>query len=362
MRLVLGLSLATSSAVWVLVDTADGSILAEEVVAPDSVHDIARAAALSVQAFDAHTEHDIEGIRLTWTDDACQQGIRLRTKLRLFGFETVATVSQEAAREGRNKTARHLAPHLTLAYGAARSDRSADESRSVFQRLAAQVPEQLAARVPEQLVARVPPRVAVASCAAAAAAVAVGAGLYAFGDSSPSEGSYTTAAQPALAQAGPKVVPAPTAAPPKPVVPWSVADPAAVPAPTRTPEAVAEWPSTTAAAQPEALQTVAVPDATTELELGSSELESVPATAAGVPHLSGRPAPVATPARAAAPSPGAVPEEAAAPLHGTRPVRALGPVPPAAGPTDEPVASVPPFVLPGTPLPPVLSSLFDALP
>ena len=128
MRLFLGLSLTVSSAVWVLVDTDNGNLLAEEVVALDSLPDLARAAAVGVQTFDAQTEYDIEGVRLTWCDDASQQGIRLRTKLRLFGFEKVETVSQEAAREGRNMTARFLAPHLVLAYGAARSDRHADKS------------------------------------------------------------------------------------------------------------------------------------------------------------------------------------------------------------------------------------------
>ena len=53
MRLVLGLSLTVSSAVWVLVDTDNGNLLAEEVVALDSLPDLARAAAVSVQTFDA---------------------------------------------------------------------------------------------------------------------------------------------------------------------------------------------------------------------------------------------------------------------------------------------------------------------
>ena len=92
MRVVLGLSLTATSAVWVLVEPCDGRILADEVVAVDAVEEVARAAARSVQAFDMQTEHDIEGVRMTWSDDARRAGIRLRTKLRLYGFDDVETV------------------------------------------------------------------------------------------------------------------------------------------------------------------------------------------------------------------------------------------------------------------------------
>ncbi|MGE4363386.1 MAG: hypothetical protein AB7E41_14510, partial [Mycolicibacterium sp.] len=140
MRVVLGLSLTAGSAVWVLVDTYDGSIIADEVVALDSVNELARAAARSVQTFALQSDRDIDGVRLVWDDDdaaARQHGIRLRTKLRLFGFDTVETVSEEAAREGRNRTARHIAPHMVLAYGAARADVEDTGGAGVLRRLAA---------------------------------------------------------------------------------------------------------------------------------------------------------------------------------------------------------------------------------
>ena len=69
MRVVMGLSLTATSAVWALVDTKDGAILADEVVALDSVNEIARATARSVQAFALQSDRDIDGIRMTWTDD-----------------------------------------------------------------------------------------------------------------------------------------------------------------------------------------------------------------------------------------------------------------------------------------------------
>lgn len=110
MRVVMGLSLTATSAVWALVDTKDGAILADEVVALDSVNEIARATARSVQAFALQSDRDIDGIRMTWTDDGRDHAIRLRSKLRLFGFDTIEHVSEEEAREGRNQTARHIAP------------------------------------------------------------------------------------------------------------------------------------------------------------------------------------------------------------------------------------------------------------
>lgn len=136
---VMGLSLTATSAVWVLLDTGSGTVLAEEVVAVTSVDEVARAAALSVQAFAAQTEYDIDSVHLTWTPDGAQHGIRLRTKLRLYGFDAIETITPEEAREGRNRTARHIAPHLAMAYGAARAVHAGDTG-SVLDRLSALVP------------------------------------------------------------------------------------------------------------------------------------------------------------------------------------------------------------------------------
>jgi len=302
MRLVLGLSLTASSAVWVLVDTVNGEILAEEVVALDSLHEIARAAARSVQAFDVQTGHDIEGVRMTWSDDARQHGIRLRTKLRLFGFDAVETVSEDHAREGRNKTARHIAPHLALAYGAARADLDADLGGSVLQRMAAGVPFRVAAAV--------------------GAATVVGVGLYAFVGPTPSEAPDTAAAEPVPARSGQSVGPAPAATPP--VVPApQAAEMVAVPVaqPVAVPEPADAWQPITTAVEPEADP---APEIATEIALDSTVPETISAIA-GEPHL---------PAVQQVAEPGQV---------------------------VEPVMTVPEPVLP-PPLPPVLSSLFGALP
>lgn len=140
---VMGLSLTATSAVWVLLDTSSGTILAEEVVPVASVDEVAKAAALSVQAFAEQTEHGIDRVHLTWTPDGRQHGVRLRTKLRLYGFESIETLSPDEAREGRNRTARHIAPHLAMAYGAARAEHT-DESGSPLQKLTALVPRPVA--------------------------------------------------------------------------------------------------------------------------------------------------------------------------------------------------------------------------
>ncbi|WP_205538527.1 hypothetical protein [Mycobacterium kyogaense] len=202
----MGLSLTAKSAVWALVDVKDGTILADEVVTLDSANEIARATARSIQAFALQSQRDIDGVRLTWSDDARAHGIRLRTKLRLFGFDTVETVTPEAAREGRNRTARHIAPHLVLAYGAARADLHGDEHRNVLSRLVSRVPLPV-------------------SAAAGVIAVA-GVGIYALTGGFTASTPVTEASAPAPAPAAvPSAPPVPAAAP----VPAPVAGPVAAP-------------------------------------------------------------------------------------------------------------------------------------
>ena len=211
MRVVMGLSLTAKSAVWALVDVKDGTILADEVVALDSANEIARATARSIQTFALQSQRDIDGVRLTWSDDARAHGIRLRTKLRLFGFDTVETVTPEAAREGRNRTARHIAPHLVLAYGAARADLHGDEHRNVLSRLVSRVPLPV-------------------SAAAGVVAVA-GVGIYTL------TGGFTTST-PVVEASAP--APAPAAAPPAVPAPAPIAAPAPVAPPVAEAAPVAE--------------------------------------------------------------------------------------------------------------------------
>ncbi|GFM18841.1 MULTISPECIES: hypothetical protein [Mycobacteriaceae] len=242
MRVVLGLSLTATSAVWALVDTKDGAILADEVVALDSVNEIARATARSVQAFALQSDRDIDGIRMTWTDDGRDHGIRLRSKLRLFGFDTIEHVTEEEAREGRNQTARHIAPHLTLAYGAARAH-PADEAHHLLRRLTSRVP------VARATIARVPMRITMAASIAAVCAVAA-LGVFATMGGSPSQPVETANAEPA-----------PAAAPPAALTPPARTDPApvAAPAPARQPAAPAPQAPVVDTPAPASAQIVAEP-------------------------------------------------------------------------------------------------------
>lgn len=336
MRVVLGLSLTAASAVWVLVDTYDGRIIADEVVPLESLNDIARATARSVQTFALQSETDIDGVRMVWSDDARQHGIRLRTKLRLFGFEAVETVTEEAAREGRNRTARHIAPHLVLAYGAARADLEDTDGRNVLRRLVARVPHLVPTAVPMRLTA-----------AASVAAIAIiGVGLYAFVGGTPSHQVTDTSVaeavvpappavtEPGVVEPGPQPVPAPLPAAPQAAV--------AVPEPT---VAVAE---PDMAQMPEYASTPTVVD---DYDTAVPQVAEIPATTTTV---------VETPATVGLDStaPEQFPVTIEAPhLTGVGP--AAGPAQPVGLPAQASPASV-------TPAPPVpagpLGALFRALP
>ncbi|WP_163723581.1 hypothetical protein [Mycolicibacterium psychrotolerans] len=278
--------MTAKSAVWALVDTKDGTILADEVVTLDSANEIARAAARSIQSFALQSERDIDGVRMTWSEDARAHGIRLRTKLRLFGFETVETVSQDAAREGRNRTARHIAPHLVLAYGAARADLRGADHRNMLVRLVSRVP------------------VAVSATAAAASVAAVaGVGIYAL------TGGFSST-PPVTDSAAPAPVPAPAAAPAAAPAPPPAAAPVAAPM-AQPVEAAPPTPAEVSAAGPDETPAAAMADIDTDTPSATvpqiatvQDVQEIPATSAaaagittdepqtlssliGEPHLTG---------------------------------------------------------------------------
>lgn len=344
MRVVLGLSLTANSAVWVLVDTYDGSILADEVVPLESVNEIARAAARSVQTFALQREQDIDGVRLVWDEDARAHGIRLRTKMRLFGFDTVETVSEEAAREGRNRTARHIAPHMVLAYGAARADLDTDGDKGVLGRLVARVPgvhpgdrgggmppggarmaglrgagSEAALRISDRFrhvgstLSRPVPAAAAGIVFLAAASGLVGWAL--FGGVSPSHETPDTAAAAVVvpAPAAPALpAPLPVAAPlpaPETVVAAEVTAPEALPVEDQMPEyssAVPETTETLAESEITATPEIAVPEVPAALAAEAPMVQGVVSTApqastpVGEPHLTGVGPVAGPPAQAAA--------------------------------------------------------------
>lgn len=317
MRVVLGISLTGTSAVWALVDTKDGHVLADEIVQIESLNEIARAAARSVQNFDAQTEHDVEGVRMTWTDDAHAIAIRLRTKLRLAGFEVIESVAEHQARENRNKTARHIAPHLVLAYGAARTDPAEEEAENrLLRRLVARVP----LHVPEfrqisMLQSRfstVQLRSAHIAAAASVAVALIGVVLYAALWTPSAPDVDTTVAEPPAAL---PVAPAPAAPPPLLPAPQAAVEPVAPPTVTPTPAAepavpVAAWQPATAAIQPEIADepVVEVAEQPLAADVNTAEPQTIPAVA-DEPHLTdAQPLAGPVPAPAVAPLPAPAPQ------------------------------------------------------
>ena len=286
MRVVMGLSLTATSAVWALVDTKDGAILADEVVALDSVNEIARATARSVQAFALQSDRDIDGIRMTWTDDGRDHAIRLRSKLRLFGFDTIEHVSEDEAREGRNQTARHIAPHLTLAYGAARAH-PADEAHHLLRRLTSRVP---AARA---TIARVPMRITMAASIAAVCAVAA-LGVFAVMSGPSSQPVETANAEPAPAAAPPAALTPPAGTGPAPV---------AAPAPARQPAAPAPQAPVVDTPPP-----VSAPQIVAEPQPASAPQVVADPQPASTPQVVAQPRPASPPQVVGQPQPASAPQ------------------------------------------------------
>ena len=384
MRVVMGLSLTAGSAVWVLVDTYDGSIIADEVVDLDSVGEISRAAARSVQEYALQSERLIDGVRLVWTEDARHEGVRLRTKLRLFGFESIETVSEEEAREGRNRTARHIAPHMVLAYGAARADLDDPADKSVLLRLAEKVPSRnaeygagapvIAERVAavrvagseaamrtsdraRQLMSALPGGVGARAAAAVFAVAVTGVVGYALFGYSPKhdvpQPAVAEAVAPAPAAIPEQVLPAPlpAAVEPAPVMVDEVAIPAAVPETAPSPQYSAAVPETAVEAE--------VSDETST----ETYAAAVPQTTSDVPAATVSPG-LRTPEPSTAQTVGAaeigqqLPAQTGVP-HLTGPGPAAGPVQPYTAPAQASPGMIPP---PAPPAPGPLGALFGALP
>lgn len=354
MHAVLGLSLSPTSAVWVLVDTRDGSILADEVVALDRADEIAGAASRSVQSFALRSDRTIDAVRLVWDGDdpvARRHGIRLRTKLRLFGIDNIETVTEQAAREGRNRTARHIAPHMVLAYGAARAAANEDDGTGVLRRIAEKMSHREPAGVPvlPSIAERVGDRAraavgaipgGVVGCAAAVAAVALVGGLV--GYALLATGSPTHEAPDTVAAEA--VLPAPARVPPpaEAVLPHPPAEAVLPGPPTEMALPVEPEPEPEYALVPEPVtadQATVTPDVPDAMAAGVPTATSMPtvhgmnpavrqpvSAMIDVPHLSGA-GPAAGPAPAVV-----IPVAPAAPVA-TTPAPAATPTPPApAGP------------------------------
>ena len=95
--MVLGLSLTSDDVVWVLVDEADGTVIDHDVIEVHEDAEMAGAAARGAHAIATNGGFDVTGVRLTWSDVAAQDGLRLRTRLSACGFRTVEVVPYRCA-------------------------------------------------------------------------------------------------------------------------------------------------------------------------------------------------------------------------------------------------------------------------
>lgn len=139
MRELLGLSLTANKVVWTLVDLADGTIVAEDIVEVDSPENVANAAADSVEAFATRSGREVQAVRIAWSKGTAGSALKLTSKLRSLGFSDIDLVSEDEARHSRNRTARFIDPPLELAYGAARTVAAEDRGKPL-RRMAARLP------------------------------------------------------------------------------------------------------------------------------------------------------------------------------------------------------------------------------
>lgn len=288
MSTVIGLSLTADVIGWVLVDVDDGTVFDHDVLDVTADTETAAAAVLGAHAIATTAGHEIDGVRITWSDDAAHAGFRLQCRLRglaLPPIEAVAHCRALAVLVGPEQA--DMASDIAVAYGAALATVAPGEPSSE--------------PVSRRLRRRVRPRQLLTSVLGVAAAVSLGVfGLGAAGgpDIAP---AATAVEQPAPADAGWVAVPA---TPPSPAV-APVRKVAAVPSPR------AAAPSVDAPVYypPQAVAATAAPEAApvVVVEPEGPPLSSAPEPAA-VPHL-GAPEPVAVP-HLGAPEPVAVPHAA----------------------------------------------------
>ncbi|MGP4054774.1 hypothetical protein ACTWP6_08105 [Mycobacterium sp. 4D054] len=126
MGMVLGLSLTAHAVAWVLVDDTDGAVLDHDDLEFRAGTETAGAAARSARTIATAGGHDVDRIRLTFSDDVTRDGHRLREQLDELQIADVDTVP--LAHAMRVMIAPDTAPRLALAYGAALAERPAEET------------------------------------------------------------------------------------------------------------------------------------------------------------------------------------------------------------------------------------------
>ena len=132
MRTVLGLSLNSNEVAWVLVDAAAGTVLDHDVLEFHADAEIAGTAARGAHVIARTCGFEVDRVRLTWSSDATEDGLRLRTRLETQGFSDVEAVALACAMAVIvAPEAMDMAPRSALAYGAALAPVSPGEAITV---------------------------------------------------------------------------------------------------------------------------------------------------------------------------------------------------------------------------------------
>ena len=317
MGAVLGLSLTATEVVWALVDETARTVADHDAVEWDADSAIAEAAARGAHALARACGLEVDRVRLVWTPDARDDGMRLRAHLDSLGIDTEAVPLTCATRVLVDPGQSDMPPLVALAYGAALAEVEPSEAITVA------LPRQTPVRRPRRRT-----RV-VAAALGVVAAAAVGAVFLTAGSVPQIEPAASAVAPAAGADPGWVSVTAPADGASEPLR-KIVTHPSEASSPASS--GYVPWAAPVAAAPVAAAPVVAAPVVVSP--------EAVPAAEA----LSAvRPAPEAAPAAAAVPGPEALPvPEAAEPhlpaaeqqhLPGAEPVVAPLPGPDVAAPT-----------------------------
>ena len=200
MGAVLGLSLTSDDIVWVLVDAAHRSVLDHDAFEFPDDAEITGTAARGAHAIATASGLEVERVRLTWSDNARHEGLRLLTRLRSMDFDHVDAVPLASVMAVTVDAAHaDMAPRLALAYGAALAEVAPSDA----------ITEPVAQQMPA---ARRFQRPAVYAALGLTAAAGIGVLVLASASVPQVEPAATTAEQSAPADPGWVSVPAPAGA------------------------------------------------------------------------------------------------------------------------------------------------------
>lgn len=119
---VLGVSLKSNDVAWVLLHSADGTVLDYDALESPADARIAGVAARSALSIAQAGGFEVDRVRLTWADDMAKPGLQLRLRLRNLGVGQIETVPvQLATAAAAAPAAAAIRPRVAWAYGAARA-------------------------------------------------------------------------------------------------------------------------------------------------------------------------------------------------------------------------------------------------